>query len=157
MLTVVKITFNSFRYIHASTIDNVCLFQVFNKCYKLLYREYRNGVNEKEKRLGCGECHEHILVHAMKLMVSWSSSYYGYVNVELGCGFPIYSSGDASSLSYHQDIQEGDLPILCLPYIQHIAEPIQRVCRQLGVKIVSRTAQTLRQQLVKVKTPDQSS
>ena len=42
--------------------------------------------------------------------------------------------------------------VLYLPYIQHIAEPIQRVCRQLGVKIVFRTAQTLRQQLVKVKT-----
>ena len=24
-------------------------------CYKLLYREYRDGVNEKEKRLGCGD------------------------------------------------------------------------------------------------------
>ena len=41
--------------------------------------------------------------------------------------------------------------VLYLPYIQHIAEPIQRVCRQPGVKIVFRTAQTLRQQLVKVK------
>ena len=43
--------------------------------------------------------------------------------------------------------------ILYLPYIRHIAEPIQRVCRQLGVKIVFRTPQTLRQQLVRVKTP----
>ena len=33
-----------------------------------------------------------------------------YVAVRMG-EFPIYCSGDASSLSYHQDIQEGDLPI----------------------------------------------
>ena len=42
--------------------------------------------------------------------------------------------------------------ILYLPYIQHITEPIQRVCRKLGVKVVFRTPQTLRQQLVRLKT-----
>ena len=52
------------------------------------------------------------------------------------------------------DANTTDKPkVLYLPYIQHIAKPIQRVCRQLGVKIVFRSAQTLRQQLVKVKTP----
>ena len=35
-----------YRYIH---------IYIGTKCYKLLYREYRNGVNEKEKRLGCGD------------------------------------------------------------------------------------------------------
>ena len=50
----------------------------------------------------------------------------------------------------------GKPKVLYLPYIQHIAEPIQRVCRQLGVKIVFRTAQTLRQQLVKVKKKKQT-
>ena len=52
-----------------------------------------------------------------------------------------------------QDLDAADNPkILYLPYIQHITEPIQRVCRKLGVKIVFRTPQTLRQQLVRLKT-----
>ena len=52
-----------------------------------------------------------------------------------------------------QDLDTADKPkILYVPYIQHITEPIQRVCRKLGVKIVFRTPHTLRQQLVKLKT-----
>ena len=54
---------------------------------------------------------------------------------------------------FQQDLDAADNPkILYLPYIQHITEPIQQVCRKLGVKIVFRTPQTLRQQLVRLKT-----
>ena len=33
-----------------------------------------------------------------------------YVSVRMS-GLPVYPSGDASSLSFHQDIQEGDLSV----------------------------------------------
>ena len=56
--------------------------------------------------------------------------------------------------SWTEPLPDGDEPnILYLPYIRHVTEPIQCVCRQLGVKTVFKSPNSLRQQLVRVKTP----
>ena len=42
---------------------------------------------------------------------------------------------------------------LCLPYVRHLSEEIQRLCRDLDIRVVFRPHNTLRQLLTKVKTP----
>ena len=42
---------------------------------------------------------------------------------------------------------------LCLPYVRHLSEEIQRLCRDLDIRVVFRPCNTLRQLLTKVKTP----
>ena len=43
--------------------------------------------------------------------------------------------------------------ILCLLYLRGLSEPIQRICQCIGVKAVFKAQGTLRQALVRVKTP----
>ena len=43
--------------------------------------------------------------------------------------------------------------ILCFPFIKNTSEEIERECRRLGVKVVSKSYGTLRQVLEKLKTP----
>lgn len=42
---------------------------------------------------------------------------------------------------------------LCLPYVRHLSEEIQRLCKHLDIRVVFRPCNTLRQLLTKVKTP----
>ena len=43
--------------------------------------------------------------------------------------------------------------LLYLPYVERISEHIQRVCRKIGVKTVFKSSSTLRESLMKVKSP----
>ena len=43
--------------------------------------------------------------------------------------------------------------VLFLPYVKNTSEEIERECRKLGVRTVFKTHGTLRQALMKVKTP----
>ena len=43
--------------------------------------------------------------------------------------------------------------LLCLPYVKGISERIEWGCQQLGVRVVFRLGNKLRQSLMKVKTP----
>ena len=45
-------------------------------------------------------------------------------------------------------------PLLYLPYVQGISEPVQHLCRHLGIRTLFKTQGTLRQTLMKVKTPN---
>ena len=55
----------------------------------------------------------------------------------------------------HKGSEEATEPpkILCLPYVRGLSEKVERVCTPLGVKAAFRPMRTLRQALVKVKTP----
>ena len=55
----------------------------------------------------------------------------------------------------HKGREEATEPpkILCLPYVRGLSEKLERVCTSLGVKAAFRPMRTLRQALVKVKTP----